>query len=495
MSEEKMFTQEELQDDYIDLGRLLRDMWKGLKRFWVMGAILAAAGFIAGAVYAYVSYDEIYDAYATFTITDSVSAEQTSSDVSLANQMGQTFMYIVNSGVLRNVVARDLGVSWVSSQILAEPVSNTNMLTIHVRDRNPQTAYDVLVSVMENYPEVAEYIIGSTQLNAIDISGVPEYPESYMQWKKYAVFGGLGGIAVFCCMIFVYAVTRKTVSTSNEIEQYVGGPFLTAVPMVMEKKRSGRSAGVLINKKNADQGFVEAVRLLANRIEHEKSKQEFSEKKVYLVTSALAGEGKTTIAVNLALMLAQRKYKVLLIDSDMRKPAVAQLLGITKVSGHFADFLKGKSSWKDTVQKNKRLPLYILPGMESEEPDQETGILSGGKMKELMEKCREEFDFVIMDTPPAFLFADASIIASQADGAVLVIKQDFARMSEIIETSNQLEDTGVWLTGCVLNGASRGEGGYGNGYGYGYGYGYGKKYGYGKRYGYGEDGQYGLKEE
>lgn len=491
MSEEKMFTQGEPEDDYIDLGRLIRDMWKGLKRFWGIGVILAAAGVIAGAIYAYISYHEVYDAYATFTITDSVSEEQTSSDVSLSNQMGQTFTYIVNSGVLRNVVARDLGLTGVSSQILAEPVSNTNMLTVHVRDQDPQRAYDVLISVMENYPEVAEYIIGSTRLNAIDISGVPQQPASYMQWKKFAVLGGLGGIAIFCSIIFFYAITRKTISTSNEIEQYVGIPFLAAIPLVMEKKRSGKSAGVLINKKNADQAFVESIRLLANRIEHEKNKQEFSEKKIYLVTSTLAGEGKTTIAVNLALMLAQRKYKVLLIDGDMRKPAIAQRLGITKVSGHFATLLKEKSSWKDTVQKNKKLPLYILPGTESEESEQEISLLSSDKMKELMEKCREEFDFVIIDTPPASLFADTSIIASQADGAIMVIKQDFAQLSEIMETSNQLEDTGIWLTGCVLNNARQGESGYGSGYGYGYGYGYGKKYGYGTGGQYG----YGLKEE
>lgn len=493
MSKEKIFTQGELEDDYIDLGRLIRDIWKGLKRFWIIGVILTAAGTIVGAIYTYVSYYEVYDAYATFTITDSVSEEQTSSDVSLSNQMGQTFMYIVNSGVLRSVVAKDLGMAGVPSQILAEPISNTNMLTVHVKDSDPQRAYDVLLSVMENYPEVAEYIIGSTRLNAIDISGVPQQPASYMQWKKFTVLGGLGGAAIFCCIIFFYAITRKTVNTSDEIEQYVGIPFLTAVPEVAEKKRSSKSASVLINKKNADQAFVEAIRLLANRIEHEKNKEELSEKKIYLVTSTLAGEGKTTIAVNLALMLAQRNYEVLLIDGDMRKPTVAQRLGITKISRHFVTFLKEKSSWTETVQKSKKLPLYILPCAQSEETDQEISLLSGGKMKELMEKCREEFDFVIIDTPPASLFADASIIASQADGAIMVIKQDFAQLSEVIEASNQFGDTGIWLTGCVLNNAQQGGSSYGSSYSYGYGYGYG----YGKKYGYSVNSQYGygLKEE
>lgn len=90
-----------------------------------------------------------------------------------AQQLGKTFPYIVTSGVLKDVVARDLQVGAVTSQIEASVMENTNLFTIRVKDSSPDTAYRVLQSVITNYPEVAEYIIGATTLTVVDDSGVP----------------------------------------------------------------------------------------------------------------------------------------------------------------------------------------------------------------------------------------------------------------------------------------------------------------------------------
>ena len=98
--------------------------------------------------------------------------------------MGKTFSYIVTSGVLRDVVARDLGVGYVSSEISASVMEGTNLFTISVRDASPEMAYDVLQSVINNYPEVAQYIIGATQLTVVDESGVPTAPVAGNQATK-----------------------------------------------------------------------------------------------------------------------------------------------------------------------------------------------------------------------------------------------------------------------------------------------------------------------
>ncbi|MFQ7768827.1 MAG: hypothetical protein ACLRIL_11495 [Fusicatenibacter saccharivorans] len=90
-----------------------------------------------------------------------------------AEQLGKTFPYLVTSGVLKDVVARDLGIGAVTSEIQASVMENTNLFTIRVKDASPETAYRVMKSVITNYPEVAEYIIGATTLTVVDESGVP----------------------------------------------------------------------------------------------------------------------------------------------------------------------------------------------------------------------------------------------------------------------------------------------------------------------------------
>lgn len=466
----------EYEEDFIYLGRLIRDMWQGLARFWAMGAVFLAAGCTAGFLYIQFTYQPVYDAFATFTLSDSVSDTQTSGDVNLATQMGKTFTYIINSGVLREVAAKELGMSSITSEITAVPVAGTNMLTIHVKDKSPQMACDVLNSIINNYPEVAGYILGSTRLTAIDMSGVPDSPSVPKQVKKFTALGGLAGVVLFGAFLFLYALTRKSVRSAEDITGSIAVPLLTTLPRIPVKKRSkGSMSGLLVSRRNISPVFAEGFRLLANRIER-LQKDMGQPCGVYFVASTVSGEGRTTVAVNLSLLLAQRGFRVLLIDADMRGPAIAQMLNITKTACNLKTVLEGGNRPEEAIQKNKKVPLYFLPGASAGSGPGETVPLSGGGMKELLDTCRRNYDYIIMDTPPLSLYADTAVLAALADYAVFVVKQDYAQLSDVLYEMGQLKDTGVGMAGFVLNGSAAKESSYG--YGYSYSYTYGRGYGY-----------------
>ena len=160
----------------IDLIGYLYEFLKAFRKFFwaiLLILVLCTAG---GCFWSWRSYQPVYEAYTSFVVTSSGQSYNSSYyDNTTAEQMGKTFPYILTSGVLKDVVREDLGYSF-SSSIEATVMEGTNLFTITVRDRSAQTAYDVMTSVIENYPAVAEYIIGGTTLTVVDESGVPTTP-------------------------------------------------------------------------------------------------------------------------------------------------------------------------------------------------------------------------------------------------------------------------------------------------------------------------------
>ena len=159
----------------IDLMRIINNVWKGIKRYWFfMLALIVILGGVF-CVRAYRNYSPVYSANATFTITsDSSSLYASSSYLNsrTASQIVNTFPYILNSTILQKKIAEDLGVETIPGSISTEILGSTNMITILVSSSDPQYAYDILESVIEHYPEVAEPVIGEVAMNLLDMTDV-----------------------------------------------------------------------------------------------------------------------------------------------------------------------------------------------------------------------------------------------------------------------------------------------------------------------------------
>ena len=196
------------------------------------------------------------------------------------------------------------------------------------------------------------------------------------------------------------------------------------------------------------------------------------DEKVVLVTSTAPSEGKTTIITNIALSMAKRNKKVLLVDADLRNPSVAPLLDINVEEIEYQVV-----SDKYEIAYLKKYDISVLRFVFSQQ--EKDGSVSTAFAKSVFDEVRNQFDYIFVDTPPCGLVSDALFIAQAADAAIYVIYQDVVGVSKIRSSLNNLLSTDVRVVGCVLNGAIGASNGYGYGYKkYGYGYGY-KKYGYG----------------
>lgn len=195
--------------------------------------------------------------------------------------------------------------------------------------------------------------------------------------------------------------------------------------------------------------------------------------KKIVISSSLAGEGKTTTAVHTAISLAQVNKKILLIDADLRKPKIHQFFntkntpGLTNYLAHMADL---GNIIHSTSYKNLSL---LCSGATVPNPSE---LLASVKMTDLLNCLAKEFDYIIMDTPPINVVVDALPLIKQSDGVVLVAREGSSTYPELNKTIKEIEVINAKILGIILNGiVSKGKGGYGyKSYGYGnYGtYGY-----------------------
>lgn len=175
------------------------------------------------------------------------------------------------------------------------------------------------------------------------------------------------------------------------------------------------------------------------------------------VTSSMRGEGKSTTAVNLSYVFAEKGSKVLLIDADLRIPSIAKKLDIDSAPG-LADLLKGKGAQISEFQTYLLPNWCILPSGDI--PPNPSELLGSARMEKLLNQLRSIFDYIIIDLPPVNLVSDAVSISSLISGMIVVIREEYTEKKELERCFRQLKLSNVNVLGCVMNEAKSGSGSY-----------------------------------
>lgn len=464
------------ESEKIDVISFVNDFFHRLKRMWILVVVLTV---VVAALFYYrttVSYSPTYVAEATVSVE--IVNGGTYANKNTAEQMGLIFPYILTSGALSDVIAEDLGTNSVPGTITVSSIKGTNLLTITVSSWDAQYAYDILQSVLNNYPEVAQFVVGQTELTVIDESGVPTDSGRQSVIRGSIKRGAAIGFALGILLVVLNVVSFRTIRSESELRSLLNIPCLGTLPFYQKKQRrnSARTEiNILNDGENSD--YVEAMRLIRTRLE-----RQMEGKQVLMVTSSISGEGKSTVAANLAIAMARKGKRVVLVDCDLRNPTVSQIFELKDKYPGLVSILRGKSKLEESLvpvtDHGNPIGLTLLPGGEREPRLVE--ILSSENMKNVIDTLRSMADVVILDTPPSAMLVDAMMLVRHVDAVTYVIMSDFARRRYIFEGVEELTTAGAPIVGCILNGGRTRGGRYGY---YGYGkYGYGK-YGYGS-YGY-----------
>lgn len=260
-------------------------------------------------------------------------------------------------------------------------------------------------------------------------------------------------------------VPKPTVSTNNRKDGAFTPPFTfePSVPTTICLDDTRLHTRLVLFTDPQSTG-CEQYRTLRTQVFHAAERQLTQ---VILVTSAVAGEGKTSTILNLAWAIAQSKEKrVLVIDGDLRRPSVSSYLGLDFELG-FGEVISEVSEALPSIVRVAESSLYILSS--SREAAQPAELLSKERVGETLNELRKYFDYILIDAPPVVAFADARLLANHADAVIVVVRAGLAGHSTVERAIEALPANRI--LGVVLNGADQmSEVGYYGYYGYGYGY-------------------------
>ncbi len=476
-------TNNDTANSTVELKILLSDIWRGTIKFgWI---VVALAVLLSGIQFyrSYVRFTPQYTVSATFTVQtenkvlvgeNGVSAYSFFYNKNTADQLASVFPSIISNPILTTKVCEELGVARMPASITAACISDTNMVTLTAKGGDPQLTYDALLSVIDNYSSVADYIIGRTKLVIISEPVVPETPSNKMAWRSAVLSAALIGAVLGVGWILVYAILRKTIRTKEDIHNILNQHCIGVLPQVVFKKyRRQINTDIVLTNPLIGNDFLESLRLLRSAIQ----KLIKDGEKVVMITSTAPDEGKSVTTVNLASIFVKNEKKVLVVDCDLRDSGIDDLI---------REESEGKKTLRTTdtyeIRHTKNLGFDILRFKNAEK--NLNGIIRTPVLKALFAELKEEYDLILVDTPPCGVISDASIIAGAADAIIYIIRQDAVMQTEIRTGISAMLETDTKLLGCILNGATGGPGGYGNYYKYGgynkyYRYGYSRKYGYG----------------
>jgi capsular exopolysaccharide synthesis family protein len=298
--------------------------------------------------------------------------------------------------------------------------------------------------------------VGMAPVSIVDRAQLPTSPVKPNVLVNLIIGMGAGLLAGLAGAVGLEFL-NDTIKTREDVRKKLSLPCLGTVP------KTGLRDSFIDDLKNPTSMISEAYSAIVAAL---RFSTEDGMPKVLLVTSTRSGEGKSSTALAIAQNFARRERRVLLIDSDLRKPAFKTThdrIGLSKL-------LTANDSLNDHVVETQHRSLWLLPSGPL--PPNPADLLSTGRIRKIIAEAREAFDLVVIDGPPTLGLADAPLLASAAGSALFVIESGKTRTRAAIEALNRLEATGTRLVGAALTKSQDSGDGYGYaGYGYGYGYG------------------------
>ena len=390
---------------------------------------------------------------------------------------------VFKSKALKDTVAKELGLGKFSGTISAETLGDSNLLKITVRSDSPFISYREVESVLKNYERFSKDLVGGTELTVLERPRVPERLEHPLQNLKYSIYAGMLIFVAICAILALLSALRDTVHNSSEVEKKLDTKLLATIMHETKhrkgkKKIGGEKTSILISDPVTSFQYAEDTRKLAARVVNEMAEHH---QKVLMVSSVAENEGKSTVSANLALAMAQISKRVVLVDMDFRKPSLHKILNLQ--DGDFKDFGEYlKESRTDQLTDYESIVntlLYKVPSSElitvlNRKAVPQAVEKYSDSIKEVVEKLKRHFDYVIIDTAPNSLVSDSEELAAMVDCSLLVVRQHWTEARDINDTIDALGGKERVL-GCVFNNVHKtgfaGVAGYGYGYGRGYGYG------------------------
>lgn len=443
----------------------LSDYVKLLRRRWVSIVVIAVLCAAAALALTLVQTKQYASNVRLFVSTSELNESQIFQGGQFSQARVQSYADLATSrGLAEDVIDRlglDLTPKELTEKVEAGVTANTVNLTLTVTDPDPKVAQRLaqayaegmvgLVRELETPPAATDAPIKATIVDNASFSDEAVSPSPVRNLGLGLVLGALLGFGV--------AVLRHTLDTrvnsAEDLQEVTEAPVLGAILFDGDSVKTPLITDIAPHSPRA-----EAFRVLRTNLQFVDVD---TPNKVFVLSSAVPDEGKTSTSINLAISLAQAGARTLLIEGDLRRPRAAIRLGLDGAVG-VTSVLVGKVKFEDALQRDDETGLDFLAAGPI--PPNPAELLQSKAMHELLDHLRGVYDVVIIDAPPLLPVTDAALLATHADGAILVVRHSKVTREQVRLAMDRIAHVDARLVGVVMNMVPI----KGRGYGYGYGY-------------------------
>jgi len=296
----------------------------------------------------------------------------------------------------------------------------------------------------------------SNNLRILDSARPPQYPVE-PNIPRNLLFAAVLGLASGVGLAFLMEGLDNTVRTTEQAQLISGVASLGMIPLGSKSAREGpnpkrlviaasKEAVELVTQVRPQSQMAESYRALRTSL---LLSNLGAPPKIIMVTSALPQEGKTTTSINTAVVLAQKGVRVLLIDADLRRPSIHKTLGMGPHSG-LSNVLTGSTTLEQAIARTPILPnLFVLPA--GTPPPNPAELLASSNLKDVLDQLKEQYDHIVIDTPPSLSVTDAVVLSPRADAVVLVIRSGQTTKQALRRSRDILMQVNAKVVGVLLN--------------------------------------------
>lgn len=433
---------------------------KDILQRWI---VIVAVMIVFGSVFDFMKTVTYVPQYGTSMTATLSGGEDTFKNIDKVQSYVNTLDYLMNSNNAKSYVKKKMPISKTTYKAEVT-LKQANVVKIKVTADTKREAYFSIKYLNDWYRENTErysFPYNITVLKESKFSTKPVNPNSHI---KNFLIGAVGSGFVLSCLFGLYFFLRDTIKSEEEVENKLDTRLYAKLPFEVKKREDARNKkAILITSLKTSFFFRESINKLRSKVEASSDKHGY---KSFMITSAYENEGKSSVAANLALALAKNGRKVVLVDADFNKPAVFKIFDLDG-SKSLNKAIEGAFSWRSQVVSD-RSGLDLLPC--SQDSLKSEILTNSKKLDEIMNELREEYDFVIVDTCPAYLLNEPMAMNELVDATLFIVRQDYATSDVINETVKRLtyvKDNvlGVVFKNVVSEG-NKGTSNYNNRYGY-----------------------------
>lgn len=425
-----------------------------VRKRWV-SILLIAVLVVAGAVGVTMAATPMYQAHAQVYV--SVRTSGTTSDLLQGSnftqrQVASYAQLATTPRVLVPVIEHlDLPTTpdALAGSISASAPLDSSLIDIRVTSSDPRTASDVANSTADNLAsevgdiERPEGGPSPVQISTVRVASPPDSPSSPNVTRNLAL-GVLVGLALGFGVAVLRELLDTRVRTEDDVRAVTDTSIIATIPADVDAEQHP-----LILQSSPHSQRAEALRRLRTNLQF---LDVSGGPQMFVVTSALPVEGKSTTTINLAIALADAGSRVALVDADLRRPSVSRYIGIEGAAG-LTTVLIGRATLEDVIQPWGNGKLHVLPS--GQVPPNPSELLGSKAMAQLLTQLAATYDVVLIDTPPLLPVTDAAILARLTSGALMVVSANKLHRNQLRESIGSLDAVGARILGIVLNRVER----------------------------------------